>query len=638
VVGAGQDLADGRGPVPARKQLGEEAIGATSERRYDRPSMPATPVRFNVAAHAAGARRLVAAACCALLLGACDGGEEAASRAISVSAGDGASERPTAAPLGTAAPRGPAKLPELPHVELVVRSGAFAGGRLELVVALENRGARRTPALPLTGNQLRLEAPDGTLDAPLEVSSALDPLTTYLGLAAGSRNEGTVVFILPGTRGTHRLRLEGFEPIALDLAALPRTKGPGGGATAAAATAATSALEASARLSAVLAEQAAALSANDTERYLATWTPEQRRGGAELSAQLRASGVGPLALELLEVTAGERPDRRTAAVRLTYWLDELPRDNPFVHLLVYRFVAEGSGWLVERVEPPPGERLPFWAVPGMTRYASAHFVFFAPQELYRYLPAVTGEAEAAYARLAMLGLPLAERYAGHLLPRSDVAALAKAPVIGAALARYTLERGAIEVHDMALYLSAELYDDRSGRLYRPEARGETVQHELVHLALMPRTRPTTPVWLVEGAAVYFSGGLSRAAPRRLARRERGGPTLAALSGSETLASHGNAGEHYEYSGLAVAAIVERHGMAGFSKLYQGFTLLPPDRAMRARLERPSLGRGVVALFSAQQHQRDQADEVTRAALGVGLVELDAQVKEWIRREARLAPR
>jgi hypothetical protein len=545
---------------------------------------------------------------------------------------------PTAAPSAVAEAhpslRAVSVRPELAGLELVVRGGSFAAGRLELVVAVENRGTQRVRSHELSGRDLRLVSPDGADNAPLEVGAELDPLTTYDGLAPKTFNEGPVVFLLPRGAGHHRLRLDGFAPVELDLAWLP----PKPVAKDAGAAEKPAALAARAQLEHLLLEQSLALRERDMGRYLATLAPELRRREGGLAAQLRAADVGGVDLRLLAeplVPAPGTPGGFDAPVELTYWLTDLPDDNPFVHRLVYRVTEVDGRWLVYSTVAAPGDRMPFWCEPGVQRLPSTHFVVFSRVGTAQQLNAVAFEAETAYERMRHLRLPLEQRYAVHVLPADEFARLLGSSVVGAALAHYSLEEGTIRVDNQAFYITGALFDEQGPLRFTQRAREETVTHELVHLALIGRTRPTTPVWLVEGAAVYFSGGLGPDTARRLARRLSSSLSLVWLSGTDSLLGHGlgSAEDQYDYAGLAVAHIIETRGMEAFSRLYSSFSKLPPDRAMEARLDEGGLTRGLVA-FPGAAAQRAQADELVQQTLGVGLDELDVGLKRWIVEEAK----
>jgi hypothetical protein len=514
--------------------------------------------------------------------------------------------------------------PELRGLTLRVDGGAWAGGRLQLDVSLENTAASVVRAPGLTARALRLATPDGRTSAPLDVTESMEAMTTERGIPPATRHVGQVVFLVPPSSGWHELRLDGFPPLAFDARTLPPLGGNGFDGKRPLAAAEGLPRE----LDAVLVEQAAALRERDHRRYAATLAPELRGSAAEVDERLRAADVGAIGLRLVELRGNPNPAGPVdAAVELSYWLADIPDDDPFVHLLVYRFVRSGGAWMVGSVAAPPGEQMPFWSEPGVTRLPSDHFVVYTRGGTTAQLLEVSHEAEAAYARLAALRLPLARRYAVHVLPEEQFAAFLGGSVIGAAAGRYTAEAAGVRVDNVAFYLNGSLFEQGREWAYTSGARRETVRHELVHLSLIKLTRPTTPIWLVEGAAVYFSGGLAPDTAGRLAPHLAALAPLTTLSSSRSLVEHGRtAAALYEYSGLAVEYIVNRFGMDAFSQLYHAYAQLPPDRALTERLAFGPLGRGVLA----GDGLGSQAEELVRESLGIGLGELDSGLRTWIR--------
>ena len=526
--------------------------------------------------------------------------------------------------------RAEALRPELRGLTLRLDGGAWAGGRLMLDVSLENTAAATMRAPGLTARAFRLTTPDGRTSAPLDVTESMEAMTTERGMPPASRHVGQVVFMVPASSGWHELSLEGFPPLAFDARTLPS---PGGnGLDGRSALAAADGLPR--ELDEVLVAQAAALRERDHRRYATTLAPELRAGAADVEARLRAADVGAVGLRLVALRG--KPNAAgvvDAAVELSYWLADIPDDDPFVHLLVYRFARFGGGWVVQSVAAAPGEQMPFWSEPGVTRLPSDHFVVYTRSGTTAQLLEVSHEAEAAYARLQALRLPLARRYAVHVLPEEQFASILGGSAIGAAAGRYTAEANGVRVDNVAFYLNGELFEEGRDWVFTREARRETVRHELVHLALIKLTRPTTPIWLVEGAAVYFSGGLAPDTAGRLAPHLAALEPLPTLSSSRSLVEHGRtAAALYEYSGLAVEYIVNRFGMDAFSRLYHAFAQLPPDRAITERLAFGPLGRGV------SPGPATQADELARESLGVGLGELDAGLRTWISAAPRPAAR
>ncbi len=212
------------------------------------------------------------------------------------------------------------------------------------------------------------------------------------------------------------------------------------------------------------------------------------------------------------------------------------------------------------------------------------------------------------------------------------------PALGVALARNRLEGGLFTVDSRAFYINGALFSGlRGARRLTPETRRITVAHELVHLALAAQSRPFTPPWLKEGAAVYFSGDLSFDANRRLVRAGMDHLSLAVMTRARALGQHGlvatagrQAADEYLFSGNVVAYLIEKHGQDRFLDLYRSYAELPPERILGA------LGSSDVSTVARvfESASGGFATETTDVALrriyGLALRELEVAVKEWLR--------
>ena len=120
----------------------------------------------------------------------------------------------------------------------------------------------------------------------------------------------------------------------------------------------------------------------------------------------------------------------------------------------------------------------------------------------------------AYDTLVAKGLPLEPRYVTYFTAnQADFATLTgqfSSRVLGIALSRYAFDGDEIIVSSYAFYINGEAFEQEQSDLFQAD-RQTTITHELVHLVLAPVTRPFTPPWLAEGAAVYFSEDIRRRA-------------------------------------------------------------------------------------------------------------------------------
>jgi hypothetical protein len=148
----------------------------------------------------------------------------------------------------------------------------------------------------------------------------------------------------------------------------------------------------------------------------------------------------------------------------------------------------------------------------------------------------------------------------------------------------------------------------------PDGRRRVVTHELTHAALAGRTSGRTPGWLVEGIALYVSGDRRVGDAARLvagdaAAVSRRALTLTGLSAPGAIGRLGGEGQSaaYAYSSAAAFYIVERFGRKPFLRLYDAFNdpeLTEPEGA-------------------------ELTAAAIRRVLGIGLLELERDLRRWI---------
>ena len=611
--------------------------------------------------------RCVAVACLVLALGACgDAG---------VRSGDAA---PAMAPA-TQPP--PTPQPEIArravsrsqhagrrHLEMEV-SGASLGDVLTLQVAFVNRHQEAFALVgELGGEDFLLVEADGSLASPRTFDAGLQRLSADGSMAPGAIRRGAVVFA-PPQGSSFELCFADFTPLPL---VLDRPSSASAKATSATSAEAPSAKPSSPRTTAKaspqatdegaerrrtgelrallqrgLDRQAQALEGYDLEAYLQTFAPSLRARERQFFANIRSLPLLGVGLRLGKlVSSGQDAASQEGTVELRYGLDGQPTDNPFVHSLRVTWRRQGGAWQIVGMEDAEERPVP-WRVEALTVHRSHHFLIATGGRSGEPLVDLAADAEAAYADLYRRGLPLATGYFVQWVnDRQLFARLSGRPsALGVALARQSVEGGRVVVDSRAFYVNGSVFGGRPGRdprrpSGREDLRRTTVTHELVHLALSGHTRPYTPIWLKEGAAVYFSDDLTYDANRAFVQRGLEAMDLARLTTAPILGQHDLSGQRtadeYIYAGNLVSYLIDLRGEQAFLDFYASFAELPPhELASLALAEAGSSGSWdaspgalsgrLAASLGGRQLQRSYRFDVSR---------LEADLAVWLRLKYR----
>ena len=155
-----------------------------------------------------------------------------------------------------------------------------------------------------------------------------------------------------------------------------------------------------------------------------------------------------------------------------------------------------------------------------------------------------------------------------------------------------------------------------------DGRARVVTHELTHSALAGHTSGRTPGWLLEGIALYVSGdrrvgGAARAVAGDAGRVSRRALTLTGLSEPGAIGRLGGDGQSaaYAYSSAAAFYIAERFGRKRFLRLYDAFN----DPAL------------------TEPEGAELTAAAVRKTLGLGLLELERDLRRWIVTRAVVDP-
>lgn len=269
-------------------------------------------------------------------------------------------------------------------------------------------------------------------------------------------------------------------------------------------------------LRSMLQQRARDLAGGDVDAYLASLGPEARIVEEPIARGAASVPLTDIDLVLADAVADEdRARLEDVHVDLLYRYEGLPDDNLFRLRMEYDLERRDGTWVVTASRPTL-EDLPVWATGPVEVARAAH-------TLALFRPGLANVDEM---------LALAEQARAQLLPKLTLEA---DPVHLVVLARDSEEYEeivgeAIAVDSVAV--AQILYRGTAGHPLRPESRQmivdlgplfdrpsqpvpyegqadvlpvEVFQHELGHLALSRFTRPGTPLWLVEGAAMFLSG-------------------------------------------------------------------------------------------------------------------------------------
>ena len=119
----------------------------------------------------------------------------------------------------------------------------------------------------------------------------------------------------------------------------------------------------------------------------------------------------------------------------------------------------------------------------------------------------------------------------------------------------------------------------SRKLHQDGAALETLRHELGHLAVAQYTRPFTPAWVSESAAMYLAGTRPVAIWRNGLQRKRfDGINIERLTRAANLGEHETSREgaslEYAYSAAAAWYLVETFGAETYWDFYRSYSEVP----------------------------------------------------------------
>lgn len=372
------------------------------------------------------------------------------------------------------------------------------------------------------------------------------------------------------------------------------------------------------------------LVAGDLAGYLA---PLSKPARAVEEPIVRSSRAVPLTEQKLVLDLNGFPAGTDAfsglKVDLTYRYRGLETDNVFRIPFVYSVKRTVNNWKVTSSALAQNASLPLWATGAVKTSMTKHFLALYRPGLER-VDETLDIAEQARERLGKkLMIPLEEKqlmllardrtdYLGTTTQLSPVSAIAQAET------SYEVTERTIKVQSRQIVINLE-------QLYSNSLPSETLQHELGHLALARVTRPFTPSWVSESAAMF----LADTKPLNLWRTGTRNHRFASISFVDlnrlaALGQHDVTGDSasFEYAYAAAAAwyLTETFGVPRYFEFYDSYAKVPAK-----------------SLFDKLPHSggtaaNDQAivdlavattARLLRASYGFEENELDKRVRTWI---------
>jgi len=371
----------------------------------------------------------------------------------------------------------------------------------------------------LTGANFRLFDGEGTLHEPSYIS---DSLATGIGpmrrpWKAGEELAGTIGFKTPHAHALRSMRLvfPGYPQLLLNLrdskfeASAQAEPALSGGQI----SPALESERAYRGIEELIGQINIGLNHADEGRFLSCFTPT---GNIRSRQQilLRSARKAPIASSKYELPANQsfkvESDRvADVLLRFRYTIQGISKGNEFVSIVKASFGRPkgGKGWEITHFATI--SRQPFWELGYTGLRTTKHFLVFYPpaSESAENVDKTAAQVERAYKDLEFLGFDLEDRYAAFFIPSAEhfQAFTTRDPekFSGVASAAYEVRDGAIIATNRAMYINDYRYLVQQ-RVFGMQDRQKTITHELVHLALAHDTRPFTPGWLVEGAAVFHA--------------------------------------------------------------------------------------------------------------------------------------
>ncbi|MCS7351000.1 MAG: hypothetical protein RMM10_05675, partial [Anaerolineae bacterium] len=331
--------------------------------------------------------------------------------------------------------------------------------------------------------------------------------------------------------------------------------------------------------------------------------------------------------------AFEADEAREVKILLEVALEGFPAEDVRRYRAQADFRKSDGEWRIARwswTDIPP------WTILAGRAWSSAHFVLIGPSDLPEGTArAVLDELEAARADLqAKLPAELFRpRYLALYAPDGEtfrrLTGQSPGRTLGVAFSR-TFPR--IEEEELVGFETGEymiVLNAEGVRGYRQTdplfGRQAVLRHELVHVVLAPWTRPWTPGWLVEGAAMTYAG--------QPFWRELQGQKLEGLGNMTYTVSFGHIGDifgtatarQYALASAMAEFMRERWGDEAFLALYRSYAGVEPQEIARRM---PMVAIGTLVEATWEGIARDLTPERMRQHLGVDPGAFEAEFLRW----------
>ena len=407
------------------------------------------------------------------------------------------------------------------------------------------------------------------------------------------------------------------------LAALAGAAGCGAGSSAEPTPA-----ELTVELQALLDRRAEALDRGDTGAYLAPLAPAAREVETPLAEGAAAVPAGEFSFLISEraIPSGLLP-ATGIPVSLNYRYEGLPADNVFSVPLVYRVDRTGSELVVTDSQPGAGP-VPMWATGPVQATFSEHFLALSRPDLDDVQDILSTAEQARRELEQALPFELDSRFL-VVLAADELEYVRFVPpggmVAGPRVAqanisfRATPEQFHVEGRHILVNLET-LARERTGL--------QTFIHELAHLALAEVTRPITPGWVAESAAMWLAGQKTNWT-ERVATGNFEDLSFAELSRTRQLGEDDPSGQaaalQYSYAAGAAGYLIETFGADDYWAFYRSYADVPPQVLYQSLPAGGDTGGDALGDLAARV-----TGEQLREIFGLTEAELDVEVRNWIR--------
>ena len=370
------------------------------------------------------------------------------------------------------------------------------------------------------------------------------------------------------------------------------------------------------------------------EGYLADLVPQAQEVERSIASGANNAPLQDLSLKLDRGSVkGPADVVKGAKVDFGFRYAGLPEDNTFRIGFLYDLARTDEGWKVSSSSLRSGSFKPVWATGPIETQTSEHFLALHrpglpnPSRIMR-------EAEQARAQLdGKITFALEGKYllviAKDEAEYGDMSSATLGPVSAIAQVETSYE---VTPESIRVLSRQMVVNDK--KLHQDGSALETFRHELGHLAVAQFTRPFTPAWVSESAAMYLAGTRPVSIWQQGAsQRKFDAVTIERLTRAANLGEHNSSREgaslEYAYSSAAAWYLIEAFGPEKYWNFYRSYANVAPAELYELLPEQTE---------SAQSERAIEALAVatTNASLqtffGLSPASLDAAVRDWMAKQ------